>query len=247
MKFPIFPSVTTVAIACCFASCSGLKPVVTPPDSTKFLTSTKVDLREHDGRLPFSHSWVDPKVDIGKYKNVVIRPVTTTYLRTDKWEDSKSAAIPTKSAYLRRCRALARHWDKALTKSFSSPLCVFYRTTNANQPNTLVIEIALTEVRFDRRTTKNGPSELPAGSIASAVVGPPMCAFESRTKDAATGKLVGTAADRRGPEIKLVPDERKHELAEPNENICDEWSKQLMERWNPEIYPRVKRKWFSLL
>lgn len=246
MKSPIFSSATTVALACCFASCAGLKPVVTPPDSTKFLTSTKVDVRENDGRLPFSHSWVDPKVDIAKYKNVVIRPVTTAYLRTDQWEASKSAAIPTKSAYLRRCRALARYWDKALVKSFSSPLCVFYRTTNANQPNTLVIEIALTEVRFDRRSTKNGQSELPAGSIASAVVGPPMCAFESRTKDAATGKLIGTAADRRGPEIKIIPD-KQAALAKPNEAICDEWSKQLTERWNPEIYPRVKRKWFSLL
>jgi hypothetical protein len=246
MKFPIFPFVTTVSLACCLASCGGLKPVTSPPESTKFLQPGKAGMGKNDGRLPFTHSWIDPKVDITKYKNIVIRPVTTAHLRTENWEDSKSAAIPTKSSYLRHCRALAHYWDKALAKSFSSPLCVFYRTTDASKPNTLVVEIALTDVRFDRRATKNGPAKLPSGSIASALVGPPQCGFESKTKDAATGKLIGTAADLRGPEIKLVPDERKHGLAKPNEDICDEWSKQLMERWNPEIYPRVKRKWFSL-
>lgn len=246
MNFPIFLSVTTVALACGLTSCGGLKSVVTPRESTKFLQPANASNGKNDGRLLFTQSWVDPKVDLTKYKNIVIRPVTTAHLRTENWEDSKSAAIPTKSAYLRHCRALARYWDKALAKSFSSPLCVFYRTTDASKPNTLVVEIALTEVRFDRRATKNGPANLASGSIASALAGAPQCGFESKTKDAATGKLIGTAADLRGPEIKLIPDETKHALAQPNEDICDEWSKQLMERWNPEIYPRVKRKWFSL-
>ena len=54
-----------------------------------------------------------------------------------------------------------------------------------------------------------------------------------------------TAADRRGPEIKVIPN-KEQSFAKHNEAICDEWSRQLMQRSTTEIYTRVNRSWFSL-
>ena len=243
MKSAALPSfATSVLLVLCLGSC-GVEQAVVRPEPTKFLKSTGTDMAQHSARLPFEHAWLNPKVDMTKYKNIVIRPVTTAYLRSEKWEESKSATIPNKRAYLKRCTALARYWDKSLAKAFSSPLCMFYKTQDTHQPGTLILEVALTEVRFDQATSTSG---IPAaGGVISAVTGPPTCAFESRTRDAATGQLVTTAADRRGPEIKVLPNE-KQSYTKPNEDICDEWSRQLMQRSNIEIYTKVKRSWFSL-
>ncbi|MEO5714456.1 MAG: DUF3313 family protein [Luteolibacter sp.] len=234
----------SVLIALGLGSC-GVEKSIVHAEPTKFLKSTGVDPSEKSTRLPFEHSWRDPAVDMTKYKYIVVRPVTTAYLRSEQWEESKSPLVKNKRAYQKRCAALASRWNKSLAKSFSSPLCMFYRTTDTSHPGTLVLEIALTEVRFSQSVPAAGSTPIPANGIISAVTGPPLCAFESRTRDAATGKLVTTAADRRGPEIKILGAEETT-LAKPNEAICEEWSEQLMQRSNQEIYPTVKRKWFSL-
>ena len=229
-----------------FGLCScGLQQAGTSTEPTKFLKSTGTNTSKRSARLPFEHSFLNPDVDMTKYKNIVIRPVTTAYLRSEKWEESKSATIPNKRAYLKKCNALARYWDTSLAKAFSSPLCMFYKTSSTSQPGTLILEVALTEVRFDQQVASPSGPDISPGGVISAVTGPPSCAFESRTRDAATGQLVTTAADRRGPEIKVIPNENQA-FAKANEIICDEWSRQLMERSNTEIYARVKRSWFSL-
>ena len=245
MKLSALPSfAVSVLLVLGLVSC-GVEQAVVRPEPTKFLKSTGTDISQHSARLPFEHSWLNPKVDMTKYKNIVIRPVTPAYLRSEKWEESKSATIPNKRAYLRKCNALARHWDKSLAKAFSSPLCMFYKTGSTAQPGTLILEVALTEVRFDRQIAATNGPDISPGGVISAVTGPPNCAFESRTRDAATGQLITTAADRRGPEIKVIPDETQP-FAKPNEDICDEWSRQLMQRSNTEIYTTVKRSWFKL-
>jgi hypothetical protein len=236
-----FPILTALGLGSC-----GVKPAITRTEPTKFLASTGTDMTQRVQRLPFEHSWRDPKVDITKYKNIVVRPVTTSFLRTANWEDSKSAFIPNKRTYLKRTAALARYWNKSLNKSFSSPVCMFYKTTDSGRSDTLILEIALTEVRFDSAAPAiDGKPAVPAGTLTSVVTGLPYCAFEARVRDAATGKLVSTAADRRGPEITVI-DSDKTSFTRPNEKICDEWSDQLMKSSNIELFPKVHRSWFSL-
>ena len=234
----------SVLLALGLASC-GVDPVTTHTEPTRFLKSTGTDTTQRIQRLPFEHSWRDPKVDITKYKNIVVRPVNTSFLKTDKWEESKSDYIPNKRAYQRRTQALARYWTKSLNKSFSSPVCMFYKTSDSGTPNTLILEVALTEVRFDRAAPAAGtPPPLPAGSVTTVLTGVPVCAFEARVRDAATGKLVSTAADRRGPALTVVGS-TKNTFTKPNEQICDEWSDQLMKSSNIELFPKVRRSWFS--
>ena len=233
---------TTLGLSSC-----GVDSITTRTEPTKFLKSTGTDMAQRVQRLPFEHSWRDPKVDITKYKNIVVRPVTTSFLHTEKWEDSKSTWVPNKTTYLNRCAKLTRYWNKSLNKSFSSPVCMFYKTTDSGQADTLILEIALTEVRFDRAPpSAAGQPAVPTGSLTSMVTGVPVCAFEARVRDAATGKLVSTAADRRGPELTVI-DSDKQSFLRPNEKICDEWSDQLMKSSNIELFPKVHRSWFSFL
>jgi Protein of unknown function (DUF3313) len=220
----------------------GIKKATTAPEPTRFLQATGTDVSHRVERLPFQHSWRDPKVNLANYKNIVLRPVTTAFLRRDSWQESKSSFIPNKRTYTRRCGKLARYWDRSLAKSFASPICLFYKTRDTSAAGTLVLEVALTEVRFDRAT---GTAAVPAGSLASVVTGLPICAFEARVRDASSGRLIATAADRRGPKITVI-DSGKNTFTKSNEAICDEWADQLMKSPNIELFPKVRRSWFSL-
>ncbi len=222
----------------------GLKPETTGPEPTRFLKSTGIDNSQRIERLPFEHAWRDPKLDISKYKYIVVRPVTTAFLTADKWEESKSDFTPDKRTYTRHCDALAKYWSKSLSKAFSSPVCIFYKTTDTSRPGTFILEVALTEVRFEPAASRVLPDAVPAGNVSGLLTGLPFCAFEARVTDAATGRVVSTISDRRGPEIKVVDAEKKTSAA-PNERICDEWSQQLMEGSNIELFPKVRRNWFS--
>lgn len=233
----------SVVVPLLCTSC-GLQSANTSEKPTQFLKNTKTDPSQKIARLPFQHSWKDPALDLSKYKYIVVRPVKLSYLRKDQWQESKSALIPNERAYLRRCDALASYWNKSLNKAFSDPLCTFYKTTDTMRPGTLVLEIALTEVRFNQTIPKKGAKPVPAGNLIATITGGPICGFEAKTRDADTGKTVATASDHRGPEINVMekPDTR---LAQPNESICDDWSTQLMQSTNKDIYPTVKRKTFG--
>jgi hypothetical protein len=119
---------------------------------------------------------------------------------------------PVSTAYLprqadsKKSGKLARKFHASLRREFSSPLCGFYLTDSAAKPGTVILETALTE---------SGDSEF--------------VAFEARVRDADTGKVVATVADRRETRTRT------------SAAIADEWSRQLMEATNKELFPRVKR------
>ena len=242
-RFNRFLSIPVMALTALALSGCGLEQASSSYVPTKFLTSTGVDSSSRISRLPFEHSWRDPKVDIKKYKYIVVRPVTTQYVDASKWEDSKSALIPDKRTYLRRCAALARYWDKSLNRAFTSPVCIYYKTNSTAQSGTLILNVALTEIRFDPNPT---PADAPNadGNVTDLLTGLPTCTFEAKVTDASSGALVSTAADRRVPTLKVV-DNKKSNSPRPTETICDEWSTQLMEASNIELFPTVKRNWFS--
>lgn len=245
MKFHPFTAFSaSVFLALVLGSC-GLEKATTGPEPTRFLKSTGVDTRGKIDRLPFAHCWRDPKAEISKYKYIVVRPVTTAFLHDEKWQESKSDFVPDKRTYTRRCSELARYWSKSLNKAFSSPVCVFYKTTDTSRPGTLILEVALTDVRFDPAAPGTVSESLPTGNVSTLLTGLPICGFEARVTDAATGSVVTIVSDRRGPEIKVVDPDRKTSSA-ANEQICDEWSKQLMEASNIELFPKVRRSWFSI-
>lgn len=216
------------AFALLLTSCA-IEEAARPLQPTKFLTSTGVNIEQRIARLPFEHSWRDPKLDISKYKHIVIRPVTVKFLDTESWERSKSQEIPDQIAFEKRSRKLAEHFTKRLNISFSDPICLFYKINNPSKPNTLVLEVALTEAHF------------PDPEVAPLDV--PYCGFEAKVKDGRTGKILVTAADRRGPDLHIS--ENNTHITD-NREICAIWARQLMEASNKEIFANVRRKLITI-
>ena len=200
-----------------------------PLEPTKFLTSTGTDTSARISRLPFEHSWRDPGLDISKYKNIVIRPVTMKYLRTENWERSKSSEIPNQRAFENRSRKLAEYFTKRLNISFADPICLFYKVNDSSKPDTLVLEVALTEAYFPDPSVK--PLDIP------------VCAFEAKVRDGRTGKILITSADRRGPDLHLAGEDTH---ITDNKEICAIWARQLMEASNKEIFANVRRKLITI-
>lgn len=201
----------------------GIGHAITPAEPTSFLVSTGTDTSKRLDRLPFEHSWIAPGVL--SYKNIVIRPVTTRYLHADEWERSKSVAIPTKAAFVKRTQSLAGSFTRDLNTSFTDPICIFYKTTNTSKPDTLILEVALTDAHFPDPT---GPP----------LIEIPVCGFEARVRDSKTGKLIATIADRRGPDLHLGEETHITDTKE----ICKIWARQLMESFNKEIFANVRRQ-----
>jgi len=195
-------------------------------------------------RLPFDHSWRDPGVAAASYSRVVIRPVSLAWLRKDQWHESASAQITSQEAYLGFARQVARHWDASLQSSFRAPQNHLQPVSDTTQPGTLIMEIAMTEIVFGHPGTYAASFAVPGGGLADSAMFSPTVAFEARVTDAATGKIVATAADRRGTKVKLV-DLNRLSITRPNEEICDEWSTQMMQAFNQNMFPLVKRTRFS--
>jgi hypothetical protein len=224
----ILMRLATAIIFMALTSCAVQK-MTTPAPASDFLVATGADPSARISRLPFDHSWRSPSSDPTRYKNIVVRPVSITWLRKEQWGDSVSEFVPDRKKYLKGCSELASYWTKSLKNAFSSPICSYYITDNTSEPNTLILEVALTEVNF-------GTPPAGLGSMA----------FEARVKDAATGKYIATAADRRATISKIV-DFNKDTYTRANQEILDQWSAQLMEGSNKELFPTVKKSWSSPL
>ncbi|MEY3894604.1 MAG: hypothetical protein RLZZ214_123 [Verrucomicrobiota bacterium] len=222
----ILHTAAAVIVVLGLAGCTVGK-IATPAPTSPFLAVTGADTSARKARLPFDHSWRSPTADAVGYKNIVVRPVTTKWLRSEQWGDSVSEFMPDRKQYVKQCGILARYWTTSLKKAFSSPVCSYYITDSTSQPGTLILEVALTEVNF------GGP---PAGVGSMA--------FEARVKDAATGKYIAIAADRRATISKIAKLDRST-FTRANQELIDEWSQQLMEASNKELFPTVGSSVFS--
>jgi hypothetical protein len=197
---------------------------------TAFLTSTGSDLSASMSRLPFDHAWKDPSLDLTKYTHIAIRPATSGYLDSDSWTASESEWILTREAYQTQAANLTKYWTRSLKKQFSSPICSFYITDDTSRPSTVILEAAIVRTSFGR----------PADPARKTSATNPMVAVELRFKDSLTGRILATASDQYEHPFKLQ-DFTKESFARPNEIICDEWSRQLMQASNKEIFPKVRR------
>jgi len=242
MKPLPFISISLGLAALFFAGCAAQR-TLSKAEPTAFLRSSGAVNAGQMERLPFERAWKSPGLNLADYSKVLIRPVTTSYLRSENWQESTSTFIASERDFRQHAAELARVWDATLRKAFADPA---NRFTLVNQPRTgtLIIEIALTEVVFGHPAASLASYAVPGGSVAMAMVSPSV-ACEMRLIDASTQKIVAAASDRRSTKIKLV-DLNKFSFTKSNEEICTEWSVQVMQALNKEKFPQVKRNWVSL-
>jgi len=225
-----------------FAGCAAQRSL-SKAEPTAFLRSSGAVNAGQMERLPFERAWKSPGLNLADYSKVLLRPVTTRYLRSGNWQESTSTYIASERDFRQHAADLARVWDANLLKAFADPANRFTLVSQP-QPGTLIIEIALTEVVFGHPAASLASYAVPGGSVAMAMVSPSV-ACEMRIIDASTRKIVAAASDRRSTKIKLV-DVNKLSFTKSNEEICAEWSVQAMQALNKEKFPVVKRNWVSL-
>ena len=232
-------AVASLALGGCAAQRS-----VTKAEPTTFLRSTGTAQSGKIGRLPFERSWKNPALNAANYSHIVIRPVSTAYLRTGQWSQSASTFITSEQTFANEAAHIARYWDHSLSRAFASQQNRLARTGDASKPGTLVVEIALTEIVFGRPVANAASYAVSGGGVANSMLFAPSVAFEARVTDGTTGQLLATASDRRSTKVKLI-DFNKFTFTKSNKEICDEWSQQIMQAFNKEMFPTVKRSWIS--
>ncbi len=194
------------------------------PTPSDFLSATRADTSHRMLRLPFEHSWrTDDEIPPGKYRSIVIAPVTLAHLDSSHWKTSRSEFIPDKATWESETMALANRWNSYLKEQFSSPVCSLYLSDDRSDPKAVIIETAIIRNTFARPFS------------------PASVSFEARFKDAATGRILGTAADTRRKNYS--PDDfNRSAFANPNDDICEAWAIELMEATNRELFPVVWRR-----
>ena len=186
-----------------------------------------------------------PKLDFSRYDKIVIKPVTLDYLRTEGWAQSASLQMATRRAYLEEARGVADSWNKSLHKAFSGKQSPMRPADDPKVPGTVVAEIALTEIVFSHPETYAASMAWAGGMLAEGVLFGPTVAFEAKLHDGPTGRLIATAADRAGTRIKIV-DFNRLTVSRANKEICDDWSREMVEALNKKRFPVVRRRFFGL-
>jgi hypothetical protein len=223
----------------------AVQRAVSKAEPTAFLKKTGTANAGKISRLPFERSWRDASVDTSKYTRVVIRPVTTAYLRSEKWTDSASTFITGEQSFQQEANKLAKYWDGTLRSTFRTPQNQFTLTQDSTKPGTLVIELAITEIVFGRPVANAASYAVPGGGVVNSALFSPAVAFEARVLDGASNRVIATAADRRSSKIKLV-DFNKFTFTQANHEICKDWSVEIMQALNVDLFPKVQRKQVSL-
>jgi hypothetical protein len=195
-------SFTTVALLG-LTSCS-LQKITTSAEPTGFISSSGVDRSSKIRRVSFDHSWRVPTVALRDYKPIMITPVTTSHLRMEQWRKSYSGFVPNQKAYIKQCESLARTLTSSLESEFSKKSSIFNLTDSRSNPDTLIFEVALTEVTFGRPEGYVGAMTLPGGTLVNSAAASPIVAFEARDRDATSGNIIATADDRSGVHLKLI-------------------------------------------
>ena len=230
-------------MAIAITGCAWNREMTSAPP-TQFLQSTGTPMTNKVKRLPFDHAWHAPDAKFKNYTHLVLKPISMAYLRDDQWKESASSMITSREKYLEFATEVARNWSVSLVNAFRSADNRFILTSDKSQPGTLVLEVAMTEVVFGRPETYAASWAVTGGGIAESAFLAPTMAFELRVLDGATGRVVATAADRRSTRIKLV-DFNRFTITKANQEICNEWSRQIMQAFNKEKFPVVKRQAFS--
>ncbi|MDE0835311.1 MAG: hypothetical protein OSA84_03050 [Akkermansiaceae bacterium] len=93
-------------------------------------------------------------------------------------------------AFEKRAPTLARHFTKQLNIAFTDPICIFYKTTSTSKPETLILEVALTDAHFP-------------DTAASPLSKIPVCGFVARVLDAKTAYFAPSLCLRMKSTISL--------------------------------------------
>ncbi|MDP9173234.1 MAG: DUF3313 domain-containing protein [Planctomycetota bacterium] len=187
-------------------------------------------LLKNDPTIPFNKFWRKPGVNWRNYDKIYVADVNTSYmLKTTDWQKGER-----KADIERDVKTLSIYARGSFMKAFrEDPNHRFEVVDNpTHDPHALVFEVALIEVVPSKvllNALGYAPFFIGTGItvIRSITNDKSTAAFESRTRDAATGEIIMLAADREAEQFAVV-DVRGLSWYSDAEGIIDEWSKEFV-------------------
>jgi len=213
---------TIVLTAALLAGCKA-----SPAPSVGFADPSEL---KHDPNIPFDKFWRKPDLDWKSYDKVYVADVNTAYmLKMTDWQKGER-----KDDIEKDVQTLALYTRASIIKAFRDDPRHRFQVIDAptKDPHVLVFEFALIEV-VPSKVLLNALGYAPffVGTgitiIRTIANDKSFAAFESRTRDAATGQIVLQAADREAQEFTIV-DLRGLTWYSDAEEIVDNWSKEFV-------------------
>ena len=232
----------SIALAATLTSCA-LKDRVTSVNKT-FLED--VDISTTHPNLPFDHAWTAPGFNKAHYTQIYFKPIRLDYLPKGDWAKSSSPLIKSEDEYLQKAREIAEYFrDELIIKTRNSKVQKL-RVAGYPAPETLVVEIALTELELSHPIARAGSlvAPVPGTGAALSTVSDPHVAFAARVYDGSSGQLVATAADKKFAPARIV-DLNKLTVSSSPREICSLWSDTLAAALQGDGKTKISEKRFD--
>jgi hypothetical protein len=187
-------------------------------------------LMKNDPNIPFNRFWRKPDADWKHYDKIYVAEVNTSYmLKMTDWQKGER-----KEDIERDVQKLADYARASIMKAFRDDPKHRFQVIDlpVHDHDALVFEVALIDV-VPSKVLLNALGYAPffVGTgitfVRTIANDKSTAAFESRTRDAATGEIVMLAADREAQQFAVV-DVRGLSWYSDAEGIIDDWSKQFV-------------------
>jgi len=211
-----------------------------PAKSAGFVTDS---VMHKDPSLPFHKVWINPGFDKSQYKRIYVAPVNTSYMLS--YSELYDSGMQ-QSEVDEGVGKLAQYTRDAVKKAFkedpNARLEVLERPSD--QPGTLEIEIALTQV-VPSKVVMNTLGYAPFGiglaikTLRSMADDLSSVAFEARIRDAATSTTVIMVADRNVQQSAVISG-RDFNWYSHAHRIIDNWAQMFVDAANRDASEEVE-------
>ena len=180
--------------------------------------------------LPFQKVWIKPDFDKSRYQYMVVAPVNTRYMLEMDWMHNLSSAT-----WLSDVKAdieeLAGYFHDRVTSDLKNdPQHRFQVVEKAPKRGgrALILELALIEIDPSQPVLHGLGWLQPGAGVVAGAVNQRRAAFEGRLRDATTGEVVATFADRDMADVGPI-DLTRLTWYGPAKGIMDQWAKQFVQ------------------
>lgn len=199
--------------------------------------------------IPFLHSWLAPQETPIPYTHLYVKPVRTDLLPEDMWLRSRGLAVSSREEFQKDADIIARYFRIRLLSELKSTSSQRFTVVEAPDDNSLILEIALTELVLSEPLVRAAAlaAPFPGVDLAISAISDPHVSFAARFTSPDGMKLIATAADRRFPPIRLI-DLNKLRARSSAREIISHWAKQLAQAIQLDEFNKIERNsWFSIL
>jgi len=178
---------------------------------------------------PFDKAWVKPGRDFTRYHELRVAPVTLAYLKPLA-ADAEANLSPREQR--EAAIQLALYVDESFIKAIVNDQSGRLEIIDHANPNTIIVEVALTELTPSRVTAGAAASATPILSTPGAAAGLQAAqresiGMETRLRDGANGEIVGMLSDRRIARAAPLNSTALQKWDFANE-IVDDWAEEIV-------------------